>query len=98
VTDPEGARDYIEDGVDGVLVEAGQVSALRDAITSLLSNPARTAVMGQKAQAKVRSGYATEDHFRKIIALVSQLTTATAAASAGHKLPEAADRERRQEG
>jgi hypothetical protein len=98
VTDPEGACDYIEDGVDGVLVAAGKVAPLRDAIASLLANPERTSEMGQKAEVKVRSGYSTDDHFRKIIALASELSAATVFSATPHKLPEPTDRERRQEG
>jgi glycosyltransferase involved in cell wall biosynthesis len=43
VTDVEGGSDYIQNGVDGILVEAGNPSALRAALTRLLDDPALVA-------------------------------------------------------
>jgi glycosyltransferase involved in cell wall biosynthesis len=73
VTDPDGASDYIDHGVDGLLVPPGDVEALREAILALISNSARAREMGERARAKVVSGYSTEDHFKKIIALAAEL-------------------------
>ena len=73
VTDPAGACDYIESGVDGLLVEPGNPQALREGILSLLSDPAAASEMGERARRKVISGYSTEDHFRKIIDLAADL-------------------------
>jgi glycosyltransferase involved in cell wall biosynthesis len=78
VTDPGGACDYIEDGVDGILVEPGDVRGLREALLRLTSNPAAAAEMGARARQKVLSGYSTEDHFRRIISLAHELVSARA--------------------
>jgi glycosyltransferase involved in cell wall biosynthesis len=74
VTDPEGACDYIEDGVDGVLVPAGDAPALRAAILELLDHPELASQIGERARLKARSGHSTDDHFRRILELASQLT------------------------
>jgi glycosyltransferase involved in cell wall biosynthesis len=73
VTDPAGARDYIQHGVDGMLVPPGDSAALRQAITVLLGDARRAREMGERARAKVVSGYSTEDHFRRVIALAADV-------------------------
>jgi glycosyltransferase involved in cell wall biosynthesis len=59
VTDVEGGRDYIQNGADGVLVEAGNPSALRAALTRLLDDPELVDRMRANA-ARVGPRYATE--------------------------------------
>jgi glycosyltransferase involved in cell wall biosynthesis len=59
VTDVEGGSDYIRDWVDGVLVEAGNPSALRAALVRLLGDP--ELVAGIRANAvQVGPRYDTE--------------------------------------
>jgi len=72
VTDPEGARDYITDGVDGILVPPSDPKALREAILWVLDNQAEADEMGERARRKAQS-YTTEEHFRKIVALASEV-------------------------
>ncbi|HSL21149.1 MAG TPA: glycosyltransferase family 4 protein [Vicinamibacterales bacterium] len=88
VTDPEGARDYIEHGVDGLVVEPGNPEALRQAIQRLLEDPAAARRMGDCARARVAARYSTDDHFRTIIALATELT-AGAPRGAGARQPAA---------
>lgn len=73
VTDPEGARDYINDGIDGLLVEPGNPEALRNAIKYILDNPERASKMGEQARLKAQK-YTTEDHFQKIVSLAEEVT------------------------
>ena len=82
VADPAGACDYIEDGTDGILVEPGVPEALRESILRLLSNPGLAQEMGQRAQRKVRAGYSTEDHLRRIVGLAAELDAQTSRLSA----------------
>ncbi len=72
VNDPEGASDYIDNGVDGVLVEPGDVEGLRKAITSLLSDKTLAAKIGENARRRVM-GLSTEDHFRAIVRMAEDL-------------------------
>jgi len=72
VTDPEGACDYIENGRNGLLVEPGDVGALRNAIMFLLDNPLKASEMGREAREKVQ-GLSTEDHFQKVVALALEI-------------------------
>jgi glycosyltransferase involved in cell wall biosynthesis len=50
--DVGGLRDAIEDGVDGVLVPARDVQALRAALERLLADPQLRARLGAAARAK----------------------------------------------
>jgi glycosyltransferase involved in cell wall biosynthesis len=72
VTDPEGAGDYISHGVDGLLVPPNDPVALRDAIVLLLNDPQKARMMGAKAREKARR-YTTDEHFRRIISLVTDV-------------------------
>ena len=66
VNDPEGAGDYINNGVDGLLVPPRDPNALKEAMLLLLKNTERAREMGRRAKEKVR-GYSTEEHFKKIV-------------------------------
>jgi glycosyltransferase involved in cell wall biosynthesis len=59
VTDVEGGRDYIQNWVDGVLVEPGDPSQLRAALVRLLGDPALVAGIRANA-ARVGPHYGTE--------------------------------------
>ncbi len=72
VNDPEGASDYIDNGVDGVLVEPGDAEGLRKAIISLLSDKALAAKIGENAGRRVMD-LSTEDHFRAIVTMAEDL-------------------------
>lgn len=50
-----GAADWIEDGVNGFLIEPGDVEAMRDRLVWCHRNPARLATMGRAARATVAS-------------------------------------------
>lgn len=51
---PCGPRDVITDGVDGVLVENGNVSQLADKLTALMKQPDRIVSMGRAARENAR--------------------------------------------
>jgi len=48
-----GTNDYIESGLDGVLVPPGDADALRDAIRTLWQDPAARARMGERARRRI---------------------------------------------
>lgn len=60
--DDVAASEYIESGIDGIVVGPGDVAALRDAIRNLWEDRPKAEAMGQAAQAKVRTAY-THDLF-----------------------------------
>nr|WP_279342521.1 glycosyltransferase [Geotalea sp. SG265] len=68
VTDPEGARGYVEDGVDGLLVPAGDPLKLREAILKLLNNRQLALIMGRKGKFRA-SRLDTEAHLAAIARL-----------------------------
>jgi glycosyltransferase involved in cell wall biosynthesis len=57
VTDSGGPAEYVEDGVTGFLIPAGDTNALAARIEALLSNPPLAARLGQAA--RERAGVAT---------------------------------------
>ena len=56
-TEETGAGDIITSGVDGELVPAGDVLALREALDRLVSNPELAAAMGSAARERVSNGF-----------------------------------------
>lgn len=68
VTDPEGARGYVEDGVDGLLVPPGDPLKLREAILKLLNNRQLADIMGHRGKFKA-SRLDTEAHLTAIARL-----------------------------
>lgn len=66
VTDPEGARDYIESGHDGLLVPPEDPEKLKEAITFLLKDVQNAISIAKKA--KERAKYLdTETHLKTIV-------------------------------
>ena len=55
-----GMLDVLRDGDNGILVPAGDVNALADAISSLLADPSRRAQLGHAARATVESDFTPE--------------------------------------
>jgi glycosyltransferase involved in cell wall biosynthesis len=55
-----GTPDAIDDGITGLLVPPGDVTALTDAIRALRSDPQRRAQMGAAARARATVGYTDE--------------------------------------
>lgn len=72
VLDPDGASDYIVDGVDGLLVEPGNPEKLRCAIAHLMNNPEKATRMGQRGREKALQ-HSTEEHFRRIVELAREM-------------------------
>lgn len=69
VNDPEGAKDYIDDGVDGILVPPQDSMAIREAIKSLMQDPEKMDSIGRNAAKRSRN-YTTEKHFRNIVHMI----------------------------
>jgi glycosyltransferase involved in cell wall biosynthesis len=65
-----GIADYIQDGVTGILVEPGNVSAMRDAIQYLLANPGEARQLGENARQRIVEELNLESYVRNIAALL----------------------------
>lgn len=59
-TDVGGVRAVVEHGVTGLVVDAGDHSAIAAAITSLIQDPALAASMGAAARERVRARYSSK--------------------------------------
>jgi glycosyltransferase involved in cell wall biosynthesis len=57
-----GVRDWLKDGVNGVLVEPGDPRALAGALDELLADPARRQQMGERGKALVAENFTPERH------------------------------------
>ena len=73
VTDPEGAQDYIEDGVDGILVPPSDSGKLRSAILKIHNSPNFAMRLGQAAMKKAVK-WDTEAHLCATLSLAHNLT------------------------
>ncbi len=63
----------IEDGVDGVLVDFGDVAGLADALRALLDDPALAAEMGRRGRAKVLERYTWARQYDRLRELTNQV-------------------------
>lgn len=70
-----GVRDWLKDGVSGLLVEPGDPRALAAALEQLLADPARQHEMGEAGRAIVAARFTPERH---VAALVQAYATARA--------------------
>jgi len=68
ISDQTGAKDVVSPGVDGLIVPARDVSALSEALESLLEDRERAEAMGQAARQKVASGYSWDDYGTRVVA------------------------------
>ena len=59
-TDRGGFRESIDDGVNGLLVPAGEPEPLADALVSLLGDPEQAALMGRRGHAEVLTEHTWE--------------------------------------
>jgi len=72
VTDPEGAKDYIENRKTGILVNPGEPESLRKAISYLLENPEESKRMGEEAKRKAQD-LTTDKFFQEILKLAEEI-------------------------
>ena len=67
-----GIADYIIDGETGILVEPGNISAMRDAIQYLLANPKEAQRLGENARQRMLEELNLETYVRRIAEVVLQ--------------------------
>lgn len=68
-----GSEDYVEDGVNGLLVSPGAPDELRGAIDKILSDPALEASLGRNAVATVLKNHTLDRYARTIIDLAEDI-------------------------
>lgn len=61
VTDVPGCRDFVRDGIEGLIVPPGDADALANALRRLIGEPALRAKMGAAARRRVLDGYTEAD-------------------------------------
>lgn len=73
VTDVPGCRQFVRDGVEGIVVPPGNASALADALARLAGDPDLRRRMGEAARERVLAGFteahvkaATQNAYRKL--------------------------------
>jgi glycosyltransferase involved in cell wall biosynthesis len=76
-----GIEDWLEHGVNGLLVPAGDVAALATTLTELLADPVRQAAMGAAGMRLVAERYSRERH----VAALSEAYAAARASWSGER-------------
>jgi glycosyltransferase involved in cell wall biosynthesis len=71
-----GIPEVIQDGETGLLVPAGDPQALADAVSSLLADPARAAVMAARGREAVRARFSANGMVRQVERLYLELAAA----------------------
>jgi len=66
VTDVPGARDFVRNGVEGLIVPPGDPAALADALRHLARDPDLRERMGEAARLRLLHGY-TDTHLREAL-------------------------------
>ena len=59
-TDTGGSKDIIDNGINGVLVEAGNSDALAEAILRLLENSEQRQRLGESAREKIKERFSID--------------------------------------
>ena len=67
-SDATGAADIITDGVDGLIVPAGDVAALEMRLSELIANPDRRRELGAAARARVAGGWGWQAYGERALA------------------------------
>lgn len=68
-----GVPDVIEEGVDGLLVEFGNVAEIAAAIETLLADTGRARAMGERGRAKVQARYTWDHIYDRLRTVCEQL-------------------------
>lgn len=69
-----GIVDIVEDGIDGLLVPAGDVVALAEAVADVLRNPDKARRMAQSLRKKVETQFADKRMFAETLAVYREAT------------------------
>ena len=73
MTDCVGSRDYIDDGINGLLVAPGDSEAIVRAIRYLLANPDLEQWLQTRAFNSTRSRHTLDLYVKKILSLACEL-------------------------
>lgn len=68
-----GLPEYVEHGENGLLVAPGDDAALAEALSLLLSDPARAALMGRAARLRAERDHAPRPYLERLLALSAEL-------------------------
>lgn len=72
VTRTPTISDYLENGVNALLVPRGNDAAMAEAIQHLLNNPAEAAALGRRAQADYTARFSGDAHLRSLVQAIEQ--------------------------
>ncbi|SNT29072.1 glycosyltransferase family 4 protein [Rhodococcoides kyotonense] len=70
ITDNPGIREYVDDGVTGIIVPPGDAEAMATAVRTLLDDPAKGDDMGRRSRDAVDAKFTTEIQARALAGLV----------------------------
>jgi glycosyltransferase involved in cell wall biosynthesis len=77
VTDVPGCRHFVRDGIEGIIVPAGDASALAEALLRLARDPMLRVRMGEAARLRVLQGFTEEQLKQSVFAVYVSLLGAS---------------------
>jgi glycosyltransferase involved in cell wall biosynthesis len=78
VSDAPGVRDYIDDGVTGVIVPCGDAAALARAVRGLLADPQRRRGLGESARRHALTNLTLSGYAERLLQIVHETLAAPA--------------------
>jgi glycosyltransferase involved in cell wall biosynthesis len=85
VTDAPGVRDYIDDGVTGVIVPCGDAAALGAAVRALLGDRERRRSLGESARRHALTNLTLSGYAERLLELVEETLAAPDAPDGGRR-------------
>ena len=70
---PGGIAEFIEDGVNGILIEPGDSNQLADKIIFLINNPAQSELLANALYKKVKQECECVQYFKRLHNIYNQL-------------------------
>ncbi|NMC15141.1 MAG: glycosyltransferase family 4 protein, partial [Chloroflexi bacterium] len=77
-------QEILENGKTGLLVEAGNVEKLEEAVTRLIESPQLRAQLGAEAQARILREFSLERYIRSMTAAYDELLNNPPAGASGN--------------
>lgn len=88
-SDIDGIPEVIKSGENGILIEAGDIKQLEDAIRTLANNPELCKSYGEKAMRTIKEEYSLDRHIEKLTKIYKEIVSSEAKGAGRYDFTEA---------